>query len=104
MSTSLHQIFIHPPMAVARLGGSTIPLDAFQWVNSSDPYSEAETVIAPAWTLDEQPDGSVVPRMPNSLVFRDGPWIRPVAPFLELWGMVGARGSDPSRAAHHPTW
>ncbi|MGI9000918.1 MAG: hypothetical protein ACR2GH_04555 [Pseudonocardia sp.] len=85
---SIRRVFFTPSVAVARLGGSSVPLDAFDWA-VGDPHTIAETRIRPAWTLDVAADGSVRPRLPQQLVLRDGPLLRPVAPFLELWALVG---------------
>lgn len=93
MAKIIQELFINPPIAVARLGGSTVPQDAYQWVESPDPRSSGATVVAPDWSLTVQADGSVTPRMPVALRFRDGALIRPVAPFLELWARVGEPGS-----------
>jgi hypothetical protein len=92
MANRLRTVFFTPSIAIARLGGSTTPLDAFRWSAADDPHLETDTAIVPAWSLDVQADGSVVPRMPKDLAFRDGALIRPVAPFLELWALV--EGSD----------
>ena len=54
-------IFIEPPIAIARVGGSTVPQAAYLWVESPDPRSDGETTIIPAWSLDVLPDGSVSP-------------------------------------------
>ena len=85
---SIRRIFFTPAVAIARLGGSATPLDAFTW-GAGDPQTVAETRIQPAWTLDVRPDGSVAPRLPRRLLLRDGPLLRPVAPFLELWALTG---------------
>jgi len=72
-------------MAVARLGGSDTPLDAFVW--REDPSTEGGglTALEPAVSLRVEDDGSVTPYRPVELAFRDGDLLRPVAPFLELW-------------------
>lgn len=93
MADMIQSLFIDPPIAVARLGASTVPQDAFLWVESPDPRMDGETTIMPTWSLDVQPDGSVTPRMPTDVKFRDGADIRPVCPFFELWAMVGEEGS-----------
>lgn len=93
MAVQIQAIFINPPIAVARLGGSNTPMDSFRWVDSPDPH--LQTVISPDWSLDVDLDGVVTPRMPESLTFRDGVLIRPVAPFFELWGLLGEPGSNP---------
>jgi hypothetical protein len=85
---SIRRIFFNPSTAIARLGGSLTPLDAFDW-GPGDPYTVAETRIRPAWTLDVRPDASVSPRLPRRLILRDGTLLRPVAPFLELWALTG---------------
>jgi hypothetical protein len=95
MADVIQSIFIDPPIAIARLGGSTVPQDAYLWVESPDPRSDGETTIVPTWSLDMLPDGSVAPTLPTELRFRDGALIRPVCPFFELWALVGAPGSAP---------
>jgi hypothetical protein len=95
MADVIQSIFIEPPIAIARLGGSTVPQAAYLWVESPDPRSDGETTIVPAWSLDILPDGSVSPTKPADLQFRDGALIRPVCPFFELRALVGAPGSAP---------
>lgn len=85
----IRDIFIDPPMAIARLGGSSTPVAAYEWAQSEDPHVEGETSVKPAWTLNVLSDGSVAPELPTRLTFRDGDLIRPVAPFLEVWAVVG---------------
>ena len=95
MADVIQSIFIDPPIAIARVGGSTVPQDAYLWVESPDPRSDGETTIMPTWSLDVLPDGSVSPTLATELRFRDGALIRPVCPFFELWALVGASGSTP---------
>jgi hypothetical protein len=94
MAPRIQAIFIDPPIAVARLGGSNIPMDSFRWVDAGDPH--LQTAVSPDWSLDVDQDGFVSPRMPESLTFRDGGLIRPVAPFFEIWALNGEDGSDPA--------
>ena len=54
-------------------------------------------MIAPWWTLEVLSDGTVDPRMPAEVRLRDGDRIRPVAPFFEIWTLVGDSSSPPSR-------
>src|SRR5580765_7279719 len=96
MAEVIQSIFIDPPIAIARVGGSTVPQDAYLWVESPDPRSDGETTIVPTWSLDILPDGSVSPTLPTELRFRDGALIRPVCPFFELRALVGAPGSAPN--------
>jgi hypothetical protein len=94
VTAQIQAIFIDPPIGIARLGGSDTPMDSFRWVDSSDPH--LQTIISPDWSLGVDSDGFVTPRMPQSLIFRDGGLIRPVAPFFELWALLGEPGSDPA--------
>lgn len=102
MARTIQAIFIDPPIAVARLGGSNAPQDAFRWVEAVNPRSDGNTVIAPWWTLDILGDATVEPRMPTSIRLRDGELIRPVAPFFEIWALVGEPGSPPSQWREEP--
>jgi hypothetical protein len=84
----LVDVLLLPPLAIGRLGDSKIPVDAFDWAEDSNAHGGGQTVIRPALSLDVQPDGSVRPRIPAVIQFRDAPGgaIRPTAPFLEVWG------------------
>jgi hypothetical protein len=95
MPEFIQRLFITPPIAIARLGGSTTPQSSYRWVQAPDPHSTGETTIEPDWTLELRPDGSVEPVLPDSLQFRDGGLIRPVCPFLELWASIGEKGTAP---------
>jgi hypothetical protein len=96
MAESIQKIFVDPPIAAARLGSSTTPQNAYKWVESATPRSNADTTIEPDWSLVVQADGTVEPVLPTSLAFRDGPLIRPVCPFFELWASIGESGSAPA--------
>jgi len=95
MAEVIRSIFINPPIAIARLGGSSVPQDAYGWVETADPRADGETTIAPMWSLNVLPDGSLDPVLPTELRFRDGDLIRPVCPFLEVWAVTGDDG-DPA--------
>lgn len=97
MAEIIQGIFINPPIAIARLGESTTPQEAYRWVQTPTPRtSGGETTVAPDWTLVVQSDGSVEPVMPGRLHFRDGALIRPVCPFFEVWALLGESDSAPS--------
>ena len=81
----IEEIFFLPPMAVARLGGSDVPLASFTWLEDPSLHGAGLTVIAPAISLSVLADGSVQPFLPAVVQFRDGNLFRPVAPFSELW-------------------
>jgi hypothetical protein len=102
MAFSIQALFVKPAFAVARLGGSTTALHAYDWINAEKPRFDGETEITPSWTLAVQPDGAVAPFLPNSVVFRDGDLIRPVAPFFEIWARLGEPGSGPEAWTEAP--
>jgi hypothetical protein len=79
------EMYFMPPNAVARVGGSDNPLEAFEWATDVSTHGAHQTIIKPAVTLDVAADGSLRPYIPNVIRFRDGDQLRPAAPFFELW-------------------
>ena len=67
MADIIQAIFVTPNLAFARLGGSSTPQCAYDWVDTRAPRVDGETTIAPTWTLAVQPDGSLQPFMPDSV-------------------------------------
>ncbi len=94
MKTIIHELFIDPPLAIARLGGSSIPQDAYSWIPAPAPRSGESTSVVPDWSLSVQQDGTVEPYLPAQLTFRDGALIRPVCPFFEIWARIGSPNSS----------
>ena len=84
MPIHIDQIYFMPPIAVARLGGSHTPVDAFDWVEDPSAFGAGNTVVRPKVSLQVMPDGSVEPYIPRQLQFKDSGLIRPVCPFFEL--------------------
>lgn len=81
-------VFVLPPAAFARLGGSSRPLDNYEWRADPSIHGGSQTVIEPATTLGVSEDGTVEPYRPGTIRFRDGKDLRPVAPFFELWARI----------------
>ena len=79
------EMFFLPPIAVARVGGSDNPLEAFEWDSDVSTHGAHQTIIKPTVTLDVAADGSLRAYLPNTIRFRDGDQLRPAAPFFELW-------------------
>jgi hypothetical protein len=105
MTQRIVSLLILPPLAVARLGASDTPLEAFEWREDPTIHGDGRTVIAPAVTLAVQRDGSVFPYVPGHLRFKDGGLYRPVAPFFELWVVLqgeGANTDSPAPAKSRP--
>lgn len=87
-SVRILSIFILPPNAIARLGGSSTPLECYVWSEDPTIAGRSQTVIEPSVSFEVVSDGSIRPYLPSSIRFRDDATIRPVAPFLELWARV----------------
>jgi hypothetical protein len=96
VAETIQALFCDPPIVIARLGGSTTPLDCCVWEEPPNPRADGATVLVPDWSLTVLPDGSLEPHKPDAIRFRDGPLIRPVCPFIEVWARLGEPGSDPS--------
>lgn len=83
----LKRLLISPPLAIARLGSSDVPLECFHWGPNDDrPRGTGKTTIVPAETLRMGPDGSVTSYTPGAIQFKDDNKYRPVCPFFELHG------------------
>jgi hypothetical protein len=95
VAEEIQALFCDPPIAIARLGGSTTPLACCVWQEPPNPRAEGATTLAPDWSLTVLADGSVEPMKANTIRFRDGSQIRPVCPFIEVWARMGEPGSDP---------
>jgi hypothetical protein len=56
----IQQVWLYPPLAIARLGPSDIPCDSFNWgTNDMRPRGTGQTTIEPAETLHLAVDGTV---------------------------------------------
>jgi len=94
MADTIHMLFCNPPIAIARLGSSSAPLAAYNWLLHGNIRNDADTGIAPDWSFEVMTDGSLTPIMPEEVRLRDGAAIRPVCPFIELWARVAEPGGD----------
>jgi len=93
-SVRILQLFILPPNAVARLGGSSTPLESYEWGEDPTIAGRSQTVIEPSVSFEIASDGSIRPYLPSSIRFHDDTLVRPVAPFLELWARVLDAGTE----------
>lgn len=81
---TIKEIHFLPAVAIARLGASPIPLEAFSWDEDPNFFGAGQTTIIPQVSLRVLPDGSIKPYLPRRLQFKDDGKMRPVCPFLEL--------------------
>ncbi|WP_375757713.1 hypothetical protein [Corallococcus exercitus] len=83
---AITDIRILPPLAIARLGDSETPLEAYELrVDPENPLGYRQ--IIPQETLEVNAATGEIERsyVPGSIRFKDGEKIRPVAPFLEVF-------------------
>jgi len=89
---SIQEIRILPPLAIARLGSSPVPLANYDVVIApDDPLGYRRIVPAPTLGVDRATGEVTAAETPAEVRFKDDNGaIHPVAPFLEVW----ARTSD----------
>lgn len=81
------KLSLWPPLAFARLGGSSTPCDNYSWgPNDNRPGGSGKTTIAPEETLVLKPDGTLSVEKPTAIQFKDHEGFRPLCPFFELYG------------------
>src|SRR5262245_33286815 len=82
---TIESLWIYPPLAFGRLGGSDTPLEGFQWgLDQNTPRGSGRTTILPALALRVADDGTVTSYVPECIQFKDDQGFRPVCPFFEL--------------------
>ncbi len=57
----VRSLFFTPPMAIARLGSSETPVEAYQWREDPSLHGGGVTALEPAVSLRVEGDGSVTP-------------------------------------------
>lgn len=81
------KLWLYPPLAIARVGTSSTPCEAFHWgPNDNLPRGTGKTTILPAESLWVDASGDVTTSTPTRIVFKDKTGFRPVCPFFELHG------------------
>jgi hypothetical protein len=86
----IKEIRLLPPLAISRLGNSPEPVNNYDLVVPDDqPLGYRQIVPAPTLIVEEK-TGRIAAREVRPVTFKDEQGrIRPVAPFLELWGSSG---------------
>jgi hypothetical protein len=88
---AIEELYILPPLAIARFGSSETPLEAFE-LEESEAEPLAFRKIVPKETLEVDRESGAISRsyVPSRIRFKDGDSIRPVAPFLEVFARIAA--------------
>lgn len=90
---TLNEVWLVPPLGIARVGTSPTPCPNFHWgPNDVTPRGTGKTTVVPAETLDVAADGTVTSHVPQEVVFRDEAGIRPVCTFFEVHGRWSRAG------------
>lgn len=93
----IRNVWLYPPLGIARLGPSPVPCENFAWGPNDDrPRGTGKTTLVPAPTLDVAADGGVTERLPKRVAFKDEHGFRPVCPFFELHGAWQDGGTERS--------
>lgn len=90
MSSRITEVRLLPPLAISRLGNSDEPVNNYDLViPADDPLGFRKIVPAPTLVVDPE-TGRIVACENREVTFKDEQGrVRPVAPFLELWGLAG---------------
>ncbi|MCY1073209.1 hypothetical protein [Archangium lansingense] len=86
---TIKELRILPPLAIARLGEASEPLDNYELeVDPEDPLGYRRLRPAPTFRVDPV-TGAISAFMPEEIRFKSPEGhIRPVAPFLEVWAVT----------------
>ncbi len=93
---AISELRLLPPFAIARLGSSPTPLEAYEL--RVDPKALLDfRSLHPCETLKVDPATGEIEcsYVPANIQFKDGDQIRPVAPFLEVFARTGENELEP---------
>ncbi|MFF3335600.1 hypothetical protein ACFYWX_39735 [Streptomyces sp. NPDC002888] len=86
----IERIWLHPPLAFARLGPSPTPCANYHYGPSDlSPRGTGKTVVQPTPSLELDEDGTLTERLPEAgerVRFKDADGFRPICPYFELYG------------------
>ncbi len=86
----IRELRLLPPIAIGRLGAASTPMDNYSVeVDASNPLAARRLVPAATFEVDERTGQIVRSLIPSAVTFTANGLVRPVAPFLEVWAVVG---------------
>jgi hypothetical protein len=93
---TIRELRILPPLAIGRLGASPQPLEAFDLqVPPGRPLDFRTIVPQESFEIDPESGAIVRAYLPERIAFKDADgWIRPVAPFLEVFALTDAHPDE----------
>ena len=94
--TTIYALHILPPLAIGRLGSAHEPVANYTIVDNPErPLDFRSIVGADTFVIDPASGEILGTRVPETVSFKDGEHVRPVAPFLELFAQVSRDTSQP---------
>ncbi|WP_441246887.1 hypothetical protein [Kitasatospora sp. McL0602] len=97
---SILELRILPPLAVGRLGAADQPMDNYELeVDPAQPLARRKLRPAPTFTVDGTTGEITSDAPPQHLRFTADGWVRPVAPFLEVWALTAPGRLEPLTVA-----
>jgi hypothetical protein len=97
---TIEQLRILPPLAIGRLGAAPTPMDNYDVdVDPGQPLAPRTLKPAPTFQVDATSGEITGAPVPETVTFREGGQVRPVAPFLELWALTSEGTLEPVTAA-----
>jgi hypothetical protein len=89
-------LHILPPFAIGRLGSAPEPVDNYTIEENPEHPLDFRTIKGAETLIVDEANGEISgSRIPESLSFKQGQRIRPVAPFLEVFAQTHASPSKP---------
>src|SRR5437899_1927869 len=92
----IRELRLLPPLAIGRLGAASTPMDNYSVeVDASKPLAARRLVPAATFDVDERTGEITRSFIPSTVTFTANGLVRPVAPFLEVWALVGSSNLVP---------
>ncbi len=93
---SIFALHILPPFAIGRLGSASEPVDNYTIEENPEHPLDFRTIKGKETLIVDEASGEISgSRIPETLAFKQGGRIRPVAPFLEVFAQTDADPSKP---------
>src|ERR1700694_2251524 len=96
---TIRELRILPPLAIARLGASDLPVDNYEVeVDATDPLRYRRLRPAETFQIDDHSGEIKASYVPTVLRFMDNGKVRPGAPFPEVLALFRRRAVQPLTA------
>jgi hypothetical protein len=87
----IRELRILPPLAIGRLGAAPTPMDNYTVeLDPSKPLGTRRLVPAATFEVDDQTGEIIRSFVPAAVKFTSNAQVHPIAPFLEVWAVIGS--------------